>query len=143
MPDPASGTSIAVLDALPHPVISRRRRTVANANCGWRNSFFEARFRCCDANVERLVRSAARFSRIVLAVALSAARRSTSTRSISNPLVSRERPVDLYSRQLPERQDTCVSFEAPSPTRWTVHSAHRGAARFAVTALGRPMLAPR
>jgi nitrogen-specific signal transduction histidine kinase len=125
MPVLPSGTSDAVLDALPHPVIMvAADGRIANANAA-AESFFEASLPLLRRH---LLKDLVPFGSPILALIEQVRARGAPVNEykvdLGTPRNPGERLVDLYVAPLPERPTTWSSCcrSAPSPTRWTASS---------------------
>src|SRR5262249_32045292 len=132
MPTLPSGTSDAVLDALPHPVIMvAADRRIANANAA-AESFFEASSRLLRRHMlGELVPFGSPLLALVEQVRARGAAVSEDKVGLGTPRNPGERLVDLYVAPLPERPDHVVVMlqERTIADKMDRQLTHRGAAR--------------
>src|SRR5437016_10769163 len=137
MPTLPSGTSDAVLDALPHPVIMvAADGRIANANAA-AESFFEASLRLLRRHMlGELVPFGSPLLALVDQVRVRGAAVNEYKVDLGTPRNPGERLVDLYVAPLPERPDHVVVMlqERTIADKMDRQLTHRGAAR-SVTAL--------
>src|SRR5713101_4201116 len=132
MPTLPSGTSDAVLDALPHPVIMvAADGRIANANAA-AESFFEASLRLLRRHMlGELVPFGSPLLALVDQVRVRGAAVNEYKVDLGTPRVTGERLVDLYVAPVPERPGSVVVMlqERTIADKMDRQLTHRGAAR--------------